>query len=167
MHPEFVLGGIRIDTHLFFSTLGLAVGLALYYHALRRRGLLGPTVVWVSIAVLVGGVLGARLVLAWDHLDDLRSLDGLSLVTAIERSGKIGVGVVFGSVARCRIRAINVDFCQRSPPEEARVIVYVTLSRPYLGAFNTAKRYNRSGSSVIGGQCGSIVVPHDAVGYVR
>ncbi len=96
VHPEIVLGDLRIDTHLLFSALGLLVGLALYYRALRGRGLLGPTVVWVSLAVLVGGVVGARLVLAWDHLDDLRSLGGLSLMTAIERSGKSLIGAIVG-----------------------------------------------------------------------
>jgi phosphatidylglycerol:prolipoprotein diacylglycerol transferase len=94
--PSLELAGWRVGTHELFTLVGLAVGLGIYYAELRRRGMLEPTVVWVSLAVLVGGAVGARLVLAWEHLDELRALEGLPWLTAIERSGKSLLGAIAG-----------------------------------------------------------------------
>ncbi|MGI8703928.1 MAG: diacylglyceryl transferase, partial [Candidatus Limnocylindrales bacterium] len=55
-------------THDVFTGLGLLAGLALYYGELRRRGMLDARIVAISVAAIVGGGLGARLITAWEHL---------------------------------------------------------------------------------------------------
>ena len=96
MLPTIALGGVQVGTHELFTLVALAFGLTIYYVELRRRGMLDGTIVWVSLAVIVGGAVGARLMLSWEHLDELRSLDGLPLLTAIERSGKSLLGAIAG-----------------------------------------------------------------------
>ena len=49
------------------------------------------------LLLLVGGVIGARTLLAWDHLDDWRSLEDLPWLVAIERSGKSLIGAIVGA----------------------------------------------------------------------
>ena len=55
------IGPVQIGTHDFFSLLGIAVGFAIYYRELRRRGWLDPTIVWISLAALLSAAIGARL----------------------------------------------------------------------------------------------------------
>src|SRR6478736_8116914 len=66
MLPVLSIGPFTVATHDAFSLIALAVGLALYYVALRRQGLLEPTIVTISAAAVVGGVLGARLITSWE-----------------------------------------------------------------------------------------------------
>jgi len=90
-------GPLTIGTHDAFTLLALLVGLALYYRELRRRRILDPVIVQVSLAVVVGGVLGARLLLAWDHLDYFAAYVGrMPLTWVIEHSGKSIIGAVVG-----------------------------------------------------------------------
>jgi phosphatidylglycerol:prolipoprotein diacylglycerol transferase len=67
----FHLGPYAIGTHDFFSLLGLTVGLAIYYATLRRRGLLDERIVLVSMAVVLGGIIGARTITAWENTDEI------------------------------------------------------------------------------------------------
>ena len=70
MHPILLqLGSLTIGTHDAFSVTAVAVGFAIYYAELRRRGWLDDRIVLVSLAVLAGGVLGARLITAWERVD--------------------------------------------------------------------------------------------------
>lgn len=62
-------GGLTIQTHDVFSLLAVAVGLAIYYAELRRRGMLEERIVIASMAVVIGGTLGARVITAWEHPD--------------------------------------------------------------------------------------------------
>ena len=72
MHPTLlVLGPVAIGTHDFFSVLALVVGVAIYYRALRRRGILDDRIVLVSMAVILGGILGARTITAWENTDEI------------------------------------------------------------------------------------------------
>ncbi len=96
MIPFVDLGPVRLSTHDLFSVFGLFVGMALYYRELRRRGLLGHTILWISIAVVVGGVVGARVITAWEHLDYYTDLGDAPLGWAIEHSGKSLIGAIAG-----------------------------------------------------------------------
>jgi prolipoprotein diacylglyceryltransferase len=67
------IGPITIGTHDFFTLLGLAAGFTLYYRALRRDGILGPQITLISIAAVLGGALGARLITSWEVLDEVNA----------------------------------------------------------------------------------------------
>lgn len=72
MYPTLVqLGPLTIGTHDFFSILALAVGLGLYYRELRRRRMLDERIVLVSLAVVMGGILGSRTITAWENTDEI------------------------------------------------------------------------------------------------
>lgn len=97
MHPILVeLGPWRILTHDAFSVLAVAVGFAIYYRELRRRGWLDGRIVGVSIAAVVGALIGARVITAWEHVEYYRALDGVPLTVAIEQSGKSLIGALAG-----------------------------------------------------------------------
>ena len=66
-------GPVTIGTHDFFTLLGLAAGFALYYRALRRDHLLSPQITLISVAAILGGALGARLITSWEILDDVNA----------------------------------------------------------------------------------------------
>ena len=91
------IGPLEIGTHDAFTAAALLLGLALYYRELRRRRLLDGTIVWISLAVVLGGVVGARLLLAWDHLDYYsQALRTMPLSWVVEHSGKSIIGAIVG-----------------------------------------------------------------------
>ena len=96
MVPVLAIGPFTIATHDAFSMLALGVGLAIYYAELRRRGWLEPRIVWISIAAILGGALGARLITAWEHLEVYAAFDDVPLTWAIEHSGKSLIGALAG-----------------------------------------------------------------------
>jgi prolipoprotein diacylglyceryltransferase len=97
MHPIMVeLGPWRLLTHDVFTVVALLVGLAIYYVELRRRGWLDTTIVWISLAALLGGLVGARIITAWEHPEYYAALDGMPLTVAIEHSGKSLIGALAG-----------------------------------------------------------------------
>jgi prolipoprotein diacylglyceryltransferase len=65
------VGPLAVGTHDFFAVLALLVGLGIYYRALRRRGILDERIVLVSMAVVLGGVIGARTITAWENTDEI------------------------------------------------------------------------------------------------
>jgi prolipoprotein diacylglyceryltransferase len=67
------VGPLSIGTHDFFSVVALLVGLGIYYRQLRRRGMLDERIVLVSMAVVLGGVIGARTITAWENSDEIRA----------------------------------------------------------------------------------------------
>jgi phosphatidylglycerol---prolipoprotein diacylglyceryl transferase len=91
-------GGIVVATHDLFSVLAVLVGFAIYYRSLRSSGLLEEKIVIASMAVLVGGVLGARLITAWEHpafyVEAVAA--GAPLGWIIENSGKSILGALAG-----------------------------------------------------------------------
>lgn len=94
----FRLGPVAIGTHDFFSVLALVVGFAIYYLELRRRRLLEPRIVLISLLALVGGTIGARTLLAWEHLDYYgQALAQYPITWVIENSGKSIIGAVVGA----------------------------------------------------------------------
>jgi phosphatidylglycerol---prolipoprotein diacylglyceryl transferase len=94
--PILALGPISVSTHDLFSVLALAVGLAIYGVELRRRHWLEPRILWVTLAAIVGGAIGARVITAWEHLEYYAALEGVPLTWAIEHSGKSLIGALAG-----------------------------------------------------------------------
>jgi phosphatidylglycerol:prolipoprotein diacylglycerol transferase len=90
------IGPVVIGTHDAFTVLAIAVGLALYYRELRRRGMLGPTIVWISLAAILGAAFGARLITAWEHPAYYAAFGEVPLTVAIEHSGKSLLGALAG-----------------------------------------------------------------------
>jgi phosphatidylglycerol:prolipoprotein diacylglycerol transferase len=90
--------GIVVATHDFFSVLAVLVGFAIYYRSLRRNGVLEEKIVIASVAVLVGGVVGARLITAWEHPAFYTEAvaAGAPLGWIIENSGKSILGALAG-----------------------------------------------------------------------
>jgi prolipoprotein diacylglyceryltransferase len=73
--PVIQIGPLAVPTHDLFTLLGLAAGVALYYRALRRDGILDSRIVVVSMAALAGGAIGARLLTSWEVLDEVQAAD--------------------------------------------------------------------------------------------
>lgn len=96
MLPVLQVGGLAVGTHDLFSALGILVGLTIYWLELRRRGMLDDRIRLISLAVLVGGALGGRLLLAWEHLDGYQDLGAAPLTWVIEHSGKSLLGAIAG-----------------------------------------------------------------------
>lgn len=90
------IGPIEIGTHDFFSVLGIAVGFAIYWGELRRRGWLDATIVWISLVALVAAVAGARLITIWERPEVIAAFSTMPFTEAIERSGKSIIGAVAG-----------------------------------------------------------------------
>ena len=90
------LGPLRLVTHDVFTVLGLLAGLAIYYRELRRRGMLEHRIVLISMAVVLGGAFGARLITAWEHLDYYRMFGEAPFTWVIEHSGKSLIGAIAG-----------------------------------------------------------------------
>jgi prolipoprotein diacylglyceryltransferase len=90
------IGPFVIGTHDTFTVLAIAVGLAVYYRELRRRGMLGPTIVWISLAAILGAAFGARLITAWEHPAYYAAFAEVPLTVAIEHSGKSLLGALAG-----------------------------------------------------------------------
>jgi len=99
MVPTIEIGPWRVLTHDLFTVIALAVGLVLYYRDLRRRGWLDDRIVTISIAAVAGGLIGARVITAWEHLEYYTALDGIPLSVAIEHSGKSLIGALAGGYA--------------------------------------------------------------------
>jgi phosphatidylglycerol---prolipoprotein diacylglyceryl transferase len=97
MHPVAArIGDLTIATHDVFSVVAVLVGFAIYYRELRVRGWLEPRIVWISLAALVCGVVGARVATVWERPDWWQAYTMLPLTQAIEVSGKSIIGGILG-----------------------------------------------------------------------
>ncbi|HEY3335348.1 MAG TPA: prolipoprotein diacylglyceryl transferase family protein [Candidatus Limnocylindrales bacterium] len=96
MLPVLRVGDIAVGTHDLFSTAGIALGIALYFLALQRRGMLDERIALISVAVLIGGGVGGRLLLSWEHLEAYEDLGSAPLTWVIEHSGKSLLGAIAG-----------------------------------------------------------------------
>jgi prolipoprotein diacylglyceryltransferase len=98
MHPILVqVGPLTVMTHDAFTVLALAVGLAIYYRELRMRGWLGGPIVWISLAAILGGVIGARVITSWEHVEVYGAIADQPLSEVIEHSGKSIIGAIAGA----------------------------------------------------------------------
>ena len=91
-------GPIVLRTHDLFSLVAVVVGFGIYYATLRRRGWFDERIVVVSLAVLLGGIVGARVVTGWENLDDYgRALDaGVPLSYVLKHGNKSLIGALVG-----------------------------------------------------------------------
>ena len=97
MHPVLgQFGPVTVMTHDAFTLLALAVGLGIYYRELANRGWLDGPIVWISLAAIVGGAIGARTITAWEHLDYYAAFADRPFTEVIEGSGKSLIGAVAG-----------------------------------------------------------------------
>lgn len=97
MYPTLARwGDVALYTHDVFSVSAILVGLAIYYAELRRRGWLDATIVWISLAALLGGAIGARIITAWERPEIYAAFTSLPLTVALERSGKSIIGAIVG-----------------------------------------------------------------------
>ena len=97
MHPIlFAWGPLTMLTHDAFTVVALALGLAIYYRELSVRGMLGGPIVWISLAAVLGGAIGARLITSWEHVEVYDGLDVRPFTEVIEHSGKSILGAIAG-----------------------------------------------------------------------
>jgi prolipoprotein diacylglyceryltransferase len=97
MYPVlYQSGSFVLYTHDFFTTLGLLVGLLLYYYELRRRKMLDWRIFWISIAAIFGGGVGCRLITAWEHLPYYTSQGDVPFTYLVAHSGKSIIGGIAG-----------------------------------------------------------------------
>ncbi|HEX9738693.1 MAG TPA: prolipoprotein diacylglyceryl transferase family protein [Candidatus Limnocylindria bacterium] len=99
MYPVLArFGPITIGTHDFFTLLGLVVGVALYYRALRRDQILDPRIITISLAAIVGGALGARLITSWEVIDEVQAA-GLPFTYVVTHGPRSIIGGLAGGYA--------------------------------------------------------------------
>ncbi len=89
-------GPVVIYTHDFFTALGLLAGLIVYYIELKRRDMLEHKIVWISIAAIIGGGIGARLSVIWEHPTYYTTVAGVPLSYYFAHSGKSIIGGIAG-----------------------------------------------------------------------
>jgi len=89
-------GPITIGTHDVFTVLGLVVGMALYYRALRCDGALDSQIMTISLAAILGGVLGARLITSWEVIDEVQAA-GLPFTYVVTHGPKSIIGGLAGA----------------------------------------------------------------------
>jgi prolipoprotein diacylglyceryltransferase len=89
-------GPLTVYTHDFFTLLGIAAGFALYYRALRRDRVLDGRIVLISLAAVLGGAIGARLITSWEILDDVRAA-GLPLTYVLTHGPRSIIGGLAGA----------------------------------------------------------------------
>jgi len=137
MYPNLVQAGpLSVGTHDFFSLLALAVGFAIYYRTLRARGMLDERIVLVSMAVVLGGIIGARTITAWENTDEIgRALDAGAPISWVILHGNKSIlgglagGFLAGVVAK---RALGY---RRSTGDSYAVAIAVATAIGRVGCF--------------------------------
>jgi phosphatidylglycerol---prolipoprotein diacylglyceryl transferase len=94
--PVLSVGPFAIATHDAFTVLALAVGLAIYYRELRSREWLDAPIFWISLAAILGGLIGARVITSWEHIEVYAALGDRPFSEVIEHSGKSILGALAG-----------------------------------------------------------------------
>ncbi|MGH2418567.1 MAG: prolipoprotein diacylglyceryl transferase [Candidatus Limnocylindria bacterium] len=89
------IGPLTLYTHDVFTLLGIVAGLALYYRALRRDRVLDRRIVLISLAAIVGGAVGARLITSWEIIDEV-SAANLPLTYVITHGPRSIIGGLAG-----------------------------------------------------------------------
>jgi prolipoprotein diacylglyceryltransferase len=89
------VGPFTLYTHDVFTILGVLAGLALYYRALRRDRVLDRRIVLISVAAILGGALGARILTSWEVIDEV-STAGLPLTYVITHGPRSIIGGLAG-----------------------------------------------------------------------
>ncbi len=89
------VGPFTLYTHDVFTVAGVLAGLALYYRALRRDRVLDGRIVLISVAAILGGALGARLITSWEVIDEVSAAD-LPLTYVITHGPRSIIGGLAG-----------------------------------------------------------------------
>jgi prolipoprotein diacylglyceryltransferase len=129
-------GPVVLYTHDLFSALALLVGVVIYYRELRVRGLLEQRIVMISLAAVLGGVLGARTITVWEHpafyADALAA--GLPISWIIENGGKSILGGIAGGYA-ATVLAKRVMGYRRSTGDCYVIALPVAIAIGRIGCF--------------------------------
>jgi phosphatidylglycerol:prolipoprotein diacylglycerol transferase len=93
--PEiFSLAGLEITWHGLFTALGVVVGVLMAAFLARRAGIDDDTIYNAALALVVGGIIGARALYVLEHLGDFR--DDPAEVFAIQTGGISIYGALIG-----------------------------------------------------------------------
>jgi phosphatidylglycerol:prolipoprotein diacylglycerol transferase len=93
--PEiFGIAGLEITWHGLFTALGVVVGVVMAAFLARRAGIDEDTIYNMALALVVGGIIGARALYVLEHLGDFRH--DLTEIFAIQTGGISLYGALFG-----------------------------------------------------------------------
>lgn len=101
LHPEtwgvmpvlFSFGSFKIPAYEFFVLLGLIVGLGIYFYESKNQKRFGKSTIWLLVAALVGGVLGAKIpIWIWNYKLIISTFPDLSVIL----SGRTITGGLIG-----------------------------------------------------------------------
>lgn len=127
-------GDVTIATHDLFSVFALLVGFAIYYRELRRRGWLEPRIVWISMAAVLGAVIGARVATAWERPDWWVAYAALPLSQALEVSGKSIIGAIAGGYVAIALSKRGLGY-ERSTGDASVIAIPVATAIGRIGCF--------------------------------
>lgn len=93
--PEiFEMVGLEITWHGLFTALGVVVGVLMAAILARRAGIDDDTIYNAALALVVGGIIGARAMYVLEHLGDFR--DDPAEIFAIQTGGISIYGALIG-----------------------------------------------------------------------
>jgi phosphatidylglycerol:prolipoprotein diacylglycerol transferase len=93
--PEiFKIAGLEITWHGLFTALGVIVGVAMAAFLARRAGIDDDTIYNAALCLVVGGIIGARVLYVLEHLGDFN--DDPAEVFAIQTGGISIYGALIG-----------------------------------------------------------------------
>jgi phosphatidylglycerol:prolipoprotein diacylglycerol transferase len=93
--PEiFQISGLEITWHGLFTALGVVVGVLVAAVLARRAGIDDDTIYNAALALVVGGIVGARALYVLEHLGDFR--DDPAEIFAIQTGGISIYGALIG-----------------------------------------------------------------------
>ena len=131
-------GPLVLGTHDVFSVLAVVVGFGIYWSDLRRRGWLDGRIAFVSLGVLLGGILGARVVTGWESVDDMgRALEaGAPLSYVLMHGNKSVVGALIGGYVGGVLTKRSLGYT-RSTGDAYVIALPVALAIGRVGCFLT------------------------------
>jgi phosphatidylglycerol:prolipoprotein diacylglycerol transferase len=95
--PEiFEIAGLEITWHGLFTALGVVVGVLMAAFLARRAGIDDDTIYNTALALVVGGIIGARALYVLEHLGDFQ--DDPVEVFAIQTGGISIYGALIGGI---------------------------------------------------------------------
>lgn len=112
MHPIlFQIGAFPIGTYGLMLTLGFMAGMYLARHLGRRDGLEPDALADISVAVLLGGILGSKLLMIIVDMIHGETLAGVLSLSTLRAGGAIHGGVILGLLTFFwRMRKLHLPF---------------------------------------------------------
>jgi len=90
----FKLGGVEVTWHGLLAALGVLVGVAVAAHFARRAGFSDDHIYNTALALVVGGIIGARALFVLENLDQFR--DDPGRIFALNAGGISIYGALIG-----------------------------------------------------------------------